>query len=399
MIPPAVAWLRTPQAIRERAETLLRYVEDGRSSWFAFDPAGLEAAVQATLAVTRRRFADPALIPFHSRWRHFEAGQRDRWAALGDTMGGLSREERARRRFDLAIVSVLLDAGAGPGWSFREPGTGETYARSEGLAVASFHMFAEGAFSRDAGDPARVDAEKLASITAADLAMGFQVRAHNPLLGLEGRAALLQRLGTSGLARPGDLFDRLAAGAVDGKVKAEAILAVLLESLSGIWPSRLELAGVPLGDVWRHPAAEARDATAGFVPFHKLSQWLSYSLVEPLEEAGLKVVELDALTGLPEYRNGGLLVDAGALRPKQRVLLERPFAPGDEAIVEWRALTVALLDRIGRHVRLHLGRDAATLPLVKVLEAGTWFAGRVLAAERRPGGGPPITVESDGTVF
>jgi hypothetical protein len=43
--------------------------------------------------------------------------------------------------------------------------------------------------------------------------------------------------------------------------------------------------------------------------------------------------------------------------------------------------------------------DATQLPLVKVLEAGTWFAGRVLAAERRPGGGPPIAVESDGTVF
>jgi hypothetical protein len=135
------------------------------------------------------------------------------------------------------------------------------------------------------------------------------------------------------------------------------------------------------------------------VPFHKLSQWLSYSLVEPIEGAGLKVVELDALTGLPEYRNGGLLVDSGALRPKQSSLLTKSFAPGDEAIVEWRALTVALLDRIGEHVRLHLGMDAAQLPLVKVLEAGTWFAGRVLAAERRPGGGPPINVESDGTVF
>ena len=50
------------------------------------------------------------------------------------------------------------------------------------------------------------------------------------------------------------------------------------------------------------------------------------------------------------------------------------------------------------------GRAAATAlagrgALVKVLEAGTWFAGRALAAERRSGGGPPITVESDGTVF
>jgi hypothetical protein len=375
--------LRTPAAIRERAEKMLTYVEDGRSAWFALDGDGLEAAVQATLEVTRQRFPNPSDIPFHSRWRHFEAGGRDRWAVLAERLKGLPEEEVARRRMDLAVVSVLLDAGAGPAWSYREPGTGETYARSEGLGVASFHMFANGAFSRDSkGDPLRVDAERLAALTPADIAIGFQVRAHNPLTGLEGRAELLRKLGGVDLDRPGALFDIVATGS---DVRAASILAAVLDRLSPIWP-------LPMGDVWPHPAI-------GLVPFHKLSQWLSYSLVEPLEGAGLKVVELDQLTGLPEYRNGGLLVDAGALRPKQRALLEKTFAVGDEAIVEWRALTVALLDRIAQHVRVHLGLDAARLPLVKVLEAGTWFAGRRLAAERRPGGGPPITVASDGTVF
>ena len=378
-----LAYLRTPAAIRERAEMMLTYVEDGKSAWFAFDGNGLESAVQATLEVTRRRFPNPSDIPFHSRWRHFEAGGRDRWAALAERLKGLPMEEIARRRMDLAVVSVLLDAGAGPAWSYREPGTGETYARSEGLGVASFHMFANGAFSRDAkDDPLRVDAERLAALTPADIAMGFQVRAHNPLTGLEGRAELLRKLGGVGLDRPGALFDIVATGS---EVKAASILAAVLDKLSPIWP-------LPMGDVWPHPAI-------GLVPFHKLSQWLSYSLVEPLQDAGLKVVELDQLTGLPEYRNGGLLVDAGALRAKQPALLEKTFAAGDEPIVEWRALTVALLDRIAQHVRLHLGLDAARLPLVKVLEAGTWFAGRALAAERRPGGGPPIAVASDGTVF
>lgn len=379
----SLAYLRTPIAIRERAAKVLKYVEDGQSQWFQLDPNGLETAVQATLAVTRERFPNPAAIPFHSRWRHFESGGRDRWSALAERLRHLPPEEIARRRMDLAVVSVLLDAGAGAAWSFREPGTGETYARSEGLGVASFHMFANGSFSRDAkGDPLRVDAERLAKLTPMDIAMGFQVKAHNPLLGLEGRAELLRKLGDVGLERPGALFDIVATS---GEVRADSILAAVLDKLSPIWPS-------PRGDVWEHPVV-------GLVPFHKLSQWMSYSLVEPIEGAGLHVVALDALTGLPEYRNGGLLVDAGALRPKQRVLLEKAFAPGDEAIVEWRALTVALLDRIAEHVRLHLGMDAARLPLVKVLEAGTWFAGRRLAAERRPGGGPPITVESDGTVF
>lgn len=379
----SLEYLRTPAAIRERAEMMLKYVEDGRSAWFALDDNGLEAAVQATLAVTHRRFPNPVTIPFHSRWRHFEAGGRDRWASLTGRVAGLPKEEVARRRIDLAVVSVLLDAGAGPAWSYREPGTSEIYARSEGLGVASFHMFADGAFSRDPkGDPLRVDAERLAALTPMDIAMGFQVKAHNPLTGLEGRAELLRKLGGVGLARPGVLFDLIATG---NEVKASSIFAAVLDKLSPIWP-------LPMGDVWPHPAI-------GLVPFHKLSQWLSYSLVEPLQGAGLNVVALDQLTGLPEYRNGGLLVDAGALRPKQRALLETTFAAGDEPIVEWRALTVALLDRIALHVRAHLGLDAERLPLVKVLEAGTWFAGRAIAAERRAGGGPPIAVASDGTVF
>ncbi|TAJ35970.1 MAG: DUF1688 family protein [Reyranella sp.] len=390
----SVTWLRTPAAIRERAGLVLRHVENGQSPWFALDAAGLEAAVQATLKVTRQRFRDPTKIPFHSRWRHFEVGGRDRWAALAERMKDLPREEIARRRIDLAVVSVLLDAGAGGLWSYKESASGQSFMRSEGLAVASFNMFANGAFSRDSkNDPLRVDAERLARLTPNDIAMGFQVRGHNSLLGLEGRAGLLRKLGGVGLERPGALFDLLAQGTGGGPdVKAESILAVLLDRLASIWPSRLELDGVPLGDVWRHP-------TVGLVPFHKLSQWMSYSIVEPLQGAGLKVVELDALTGLPEYRNGGLLVDSGALRPKQKALLEKVFAPGDEAIVEWRALTVALLDQVAEHVRKHLGMDAASLPLVKVLEAGTWFAGRALAAERRKDGGPPIAVESDGTVF
>jgi hypothetical protein len=371
-------------AVRAKAGQVLKYVEDGRSAWFSVDPNGLEAAVQATLAVTRERFANPATIPFHSRWRHFEAGDRDRWAALAPSLAHLSRDERARRRIDLAVVSVLLDAGAGPAWSYREASTGETYTRSEGLGVASFHMFASGAFSADARDPLRADASRLAILTPMEVAMGFQVKAHNPMVGLEGRTELLRRLGNTALSRPGALFDFLAgANGVGSEVRAESILGAVLAHLGSIWPQP---------DIWRHPVL-------GPVPFHKLSQWLSYSLVEPLEEAGWKVVELDALTGLPEYRNGGLLIDAGALRVKQRALLTETFAPGDEPIIEWRALTVALLDRIAQHVRLHLGFDARQLPLVKVLEAGTWFAGRKLASERRPGGGPPISVASDGTVF
>lgn len=394
----AVSRLRDPRTIRERATSLLAHIERGQSAWFTFDPAGLERAAEATLAVTRRRFPDPAAIPLHARWRHFAPDGTDRFAALLPRLSTLTPRERARRMIDLAVVSVLLDAGAGPDWSWREPGSANRFARSEGLALASLDMFARGAFSRDATDPLRVDAGRLVRFTAGDLAAGFQVRAHNPLAGLDGRAGLLQRLGTVGLDRPGDLLDLIAPPAVK-EIPATALLSAILERLGAIWPSRLTLDGVALGDVWRHDAVRTGDGTAGYVPFHKLSQWLAYSLVEPLLEAGVAVRDLDALTGLPEYRNGGLLIDHGALVPRRPELLSDSFTPADEPIVEWRAATVALLDRIAMRARERLGLDAVSLPLAKILEGGTWVAGREIARERRPDGGPPIRVQSDGTVF
>jgi len=87
------------------------------------------------------------------------------------------------------------------------------------------------------------------------------------------------------------------------------------------------------------------------------------------------------LTGLAEYRNGGLFIDCGALAPREDDLLRRPLDPFEEPVVEWRALTVALLDRLAPRVRDRLGLNAAEFPLAKVLEGGSWTAGREIAAE------------------
>ena len=157
--------------------------------------------------------------------------------------------------------------------------------------------------------------------------------------------------------------------------------------------------GVPLGDCWRHPALRRDDASDGLVPLHKLSQWLAYSLIEPLQAAGIEVVEIDGLTGLAEYRNGGLFVDTGVLRLADPEDAARTHIVSDPLIVAWRAMTVALLDRLAPKVRALLGVGEADFPLARMLEGGTWAAGRRIAAERRPGGGPPFAIISDGTVF
>jgi hypothetical protein len=194
-------------------------------------------------------------------------------------------------------------------------------------------------------------------------------------------------------ARLGRLFDHWSAR--DEPLSAGEVLRTLLQEFGAIWPSGISLAGVPLGDCGRHPAAPGD----GFVPFHKLCQWLAYSLTEPLQAGGLQVVELDRLTGLAEYRNGGLFLDCGVITPRDPSLLLRPLDALSEPVVEWRALTVTLLDRLAVLVREHLGKSAGEFPLVKVLEGGTWAAGREIAFERRPDGSPPLSVVSDGTLF
>jgi Protein of unknown function (DUF1688) len=125
---------------------------------------------------------------------------------------------------------------------------------------------------------------------------------------------------------------------------------------------------------------------------------MSYSLLEPLEWAGIQVTGLDSLTGLPEYRNGGLFLDGGVIVPRSATSLQRTWKISDEFIIEWRALTVSLLDELAPLVRARLGQTAEQMPLARVLEGGTWATGRLLAKELRDGS-PPLSIESDGTVF
>lgn len=401
--------LLSAAAVRERSHQLLQAGLDGRLQHFTVDLARLDACADEVVQTIRSAY--PSLdIPFHARWRHFSAGGHERWGAVMHGAAWEKAADMARSAFDLAIVSVLLDAGAGAQWRYEEGRTGETYIRSEGLAVASFDMFVSGAFSSRPEDPFRVDADVLMTLTADDLAEGFQVSADNPLVGLEGRAALLNRLGRVVATnpdifgqvddpRPGGLFDVIAATAEGERIKATAILEALLAHLGPIWPGRITLGGVDLGDTWRHPLVEAPDATNGLIPFHKLSQWLSYSLIEPLEWAGFTVVEIDGLTGLPEYRNGGLFLDSGVIALKDPSDASRVHAVDSQLVVEWRALTVALLDRIAEPIRAKLGFAAADFPLAKALEGGTWATGRRLAKEKRGDGSPPLSVISDGTVF
>ena len=368
--------LLSAHAVRDAANAMFRLAEANGLPQWGLDLSRMAAAADLTAETVRANYPD-LKVPFHARWRHFSAGGHDLWSEAEKPSDPV---ELGRAAFNLVIPSVLLDAGAGPGWSYRDA-TGAELSRSEGLGVASFRMWQSGAL------------DDLSAVNAASVAEAFQVSDDNPLVGVEGRAALLRRVGQA-VGEPSRLFDIMAGRARRGFLAAPAILEVLLQELGPIWPGRFQLGGMPLGDCWPHPVRGH-----GLVPLHKLSQWMSYSLIEPLQWAGIEVIDIDGLTGLAEYRNGGLFIDTGVLLLRDPVD-ERIGHPVDSpVVVGWRSLTVALLDRLAPMVRERLGVSARDFALARVLEGGTWAAGRRIAKSLRADGGPPLTVISDGTVF
>jgi hypothetical protein len=183
-------------------------------------------------------------------------------------------------------------------------------------------------------------------------------------------------------------------------------------SFIAIWPKdRTTIGGYSIGDAWPLSTLQKQgeDITECIQPFHKLTQWLTYSLMVPFQRVlGMQWINAESLTGLAEYRNGGLFVDLGALTLKKEALdrglkesgQELPlFDVGDDVIVEWRAMTVVLLDVVYTMILARMD-NGIHLTMAQVLEAGTWKSGREIAAQRRPKTkSSPILIKSDGTVF
>ena len=262
------AYLRSARAVRERAQAMLALAERGRAGRTSGSTGrGCRRLSNGSSQVTRANHPDLTAIPPHARWRHFDAGGVSRLAAFEARLRDLPADEALRARFDLVVTSVLLDAGAGPRWSFRELATGQVFTRSEGLAVASYHAFLAGTFSSDPPrHPLRADAAGLRALTETTLGRAFQAE-DGSLPGLAGRARLLRRLGEVVAASPshfagvvprvGNLADHLRAQAAGGALPAAALLTAVLDALGSIWPGRLRARRRRAGGHLAAPAARA----------------------------------------------------------------------------------------------------------------------------------------------
>jgi len=407
-------YLWSLDAVRERSHSLLDIGKRGELPHFDIDMSKMSSAVDAVLGTISKRY--PTMdIPIHSRFRQFEHGGVDRVRDLEMSWAGegIDAMEVVRRKIDLVVTSVLLDAGAGADWQYSDR-SGSVHARSEGLAIASLDMFRNGTFSVDGKHT--VDAAALLSMQMPALADGFQVNdSSNPMAGLDGRLAILNRLGVAlqtnheifqrgDSFRPGNILDHVLRQTLenngvlqDNRLSMRVLWKGVVEGLGEVFP---DPSGKKMGDCWHHSSLGPADTQESMVPFHKLCQWLTYSLIEPFSSFGIKFVDSYLLTGLAEYRNGGLFVDTGLLVPRDPGAFNVEHEVGSELVVEWRALTVGLCDKTAEQVWDRLGVTQQQMSLAQILEGGTWAAGRELAFQKRPkSGDPPIRIVSSGDVF
>ncbi|KAJ6155198.1 hypothetical protein N7470_005764 [Penicillium chermesinum] len=408
-----IEYLKSLQAVRERARLVLHAAEQDKLTHFSYREDLMPATADFVAGIITRDFGPDKFdqIPPHGRWQHFEVGGIARVEQLirGWEAQGHGKVEVARRLTDLFFVAVLLDAGAGDTWKFTEPNTSNAYGRSE-------------------DKPETVDGRGLMQLSLDTFLPHFQVSPTNPLVGVESRVTLLQNVGSSFLAlpkifgetgRPGHLVDYLLENRGNSeRLDFENLWGALQETLLPAWPkNRTHIRGIPIGDAWPlqalarlNPESGAQNETAHIQPFHKLTQWLAYSLSVPMTRIlGLEWDNAESGTGLAEYRNGGLFVDMGVLTLKDDVLkagLERSkqslpiYDTTGDVIVEWRAMTVALLDKLHELVRAKFSDRGVTLSMAQMLEAGSWKGGRELAAKYRPETrSSPILIEGDGTLF
>ncbi|KAI5459344.1 hypothetical protein BGZ63DRAFT_491553 [Mariannaea sp. PMI_226] len=427
-------YLLSLQAVRRNASKVFEAAQEGKLKHFNYDSARMPEVAEFVINVIKRDFGPDRFnqIPPHGRWQHFNVGDVPRVDSLLSTWdhdGVKDKKEVTRRIIDLFFVSVLLDAGAGDHWRFSEPGTGQSYSRSEGIAVASLHMFKAGAFvSEGASDTDQVDGQGLQSLKEDQFNKYFQISSDNPMVGVASRVQLLNDVGTSLLnlpeifgkaGRPGNMVDYLISKAGDSTTLSyEGLWSCLQQALIPSWPkNRTSVEGEPIGDAWPLAVLAERAVRDGDVsprntiqPFHKLTQWLAYSLMVPFVRLlGYSWTGAELGTGLPEYRNGGLFYDLKVLSLKEKTLEDGKKTSGEElpaydaasdVIVEWRAMTVALLDELHTVIGKSFAAEGVTLTMAQMLEAGSWKSGRELAAKYRPDTkSSPILVQGDGTLY
>lgn len=431
-------FLLSLNSVRERCYKVQEAANRNRLNHFDVDQSKLEEMIQFVILIIKRDYDTPSDIPVYGRWRHFNIGGRQRLHSLMQSWTSLGQSplEQTRKLIDILVIACLMDMKPCQTYCYTEHSTGRVFKRKDGIAIAMLDLFLSGAFSTDPSIPHRVDSEGLVNFSLETLRNGLQFNENNSFVGIEERLEILNHLGHvlntrkdyfgNENQRPGNMMDYLLSHPSTIKTKKGPLISIetiwpVVQEMGELWSAEEGIGGTPgLGDVWPCPAI-SNNKDDNLVSFHKLSQWIIYSIIEPMEKLlGATIEGDDLLTPLPDYCNGGFLIDTGfltlkpvdndrgiknyhanSLLPYQpKVEVAPMFDMSDPVVTEWRALTVAYLDLVCERVRQSFGLSKKLLSLSQLVQGGTWSAGRELAEISRPNTHePPIVIKIDKRVI
>jgi hypothetical protein len=396
----AVEHLHRLEVIRERAWMLLAAAERGQSDHFvpSAEAVGTVAAaladkIREVAAADQPTPAGPASPPLANLWQRLRRHQPAALSVLAEAVAGSDAIERARSGADLAMLHRIVEpVGLAPG---------------EAALDALVRHFAAGGWSARAQRPA-LDAPGIRRSLAGDGAVALPP-ALAALLDDAARRQRLEQLAAQLEQAPdwvgidgrfGSLLDRLVSeaarppggnGAVVPQVPAQLLIDRLAPLLDPIVASTVRIGGMLAGDVWRHPLAWANDRSRELVPFHSLLVALAIDLVEPLEEAAAPLADLDQLPVPADRLVAAQMLRLGLVRSRHAAVARLRHPPGSDIVVELRALSVALTERLADRLRAELGRTVHDLPVVRIVEPLAQLAENWREA---PGPGIAITTTS-----
>lgn len=367
----AVEHLHRLEVIRERAWMLLAAAEREQSDHFQPSPEAV-GAVAVALAELIRAAPQGETPPAAERapllanlWHGLRLDQPTALEALATALAGGDGLAHARSGADLAVLHRVIEPAGLP---------------SKGPLLDALVTFfaAGGCTAKTPGAPA-LDAPGLRRILAGDGGIEPPEALLKLLAEPERRERL--RLLASGLEQAPELFgaegrfglvlDRLvamASGTNGGRrIDAQQVVDLLAPLIDPITASTVRLGGRLAGDVWRHPLAWAGDRSRELVPFHAVLLALLLDLVEPLQEAELGLSGIEHVPVPADRALAALMLRLGLVRPRHAAIARLRHPPGSDIVVELRALSVALADRLADRLRAELGRTAHDLPVAGIV--------------------------------
>lgn len=406
--------LYKPSEIRARCHEIGEIAINGNGHWFAINSARINSCVKLIEQNCRNRYPE-LKIPIYSLWREWSGDQGNNWDHRISNFAG-DPLFIAKSAIDLVFFTVLLGRNPGNKWYYSRSTSGQRLQHTQAIAAAGIDLFFDHFSSHSVEQGWVLGMPELQEISRGKLATALQSSTENPFGGLsrsaiqyQKLAAILKTWSDSGIhyQRPGDLVDECLAlcsrsWSLQKQISMDSLFELLAQRFAGMIEGGLIVEGMntsSVGDCGWHSGLLREDHTSGVVPFHRALQWLCYSLIEPLALVGITVTDPDTLTGLADVDHAGLFIDTGVLSPHDIELMNSSLTVDSEAVVEWRALTIYLQDRVTEALRKSLKLSAKRLPLSAVMQGGMAHAGTELSMRIRGERGISLHVDTSRSHF